>query len=211
MFSQILSAISLFILGIISKIGYFGVFFLMALESANIPIPSEIIMPFSGFLVASGRFSFWLLILIGSLGNLFGSWLSYFLAFFAGQPLKQWIKKIPFFEDDYYKAERFFQKHGSASVFWGRLLPIIRTFISFPAGIFRIPFGRFSLLTFSGSFIWSAFLAFIGLELGENWQFIQQYFRKFDYVILIVLVGLVFYYIYSKVAYKKQKNYDEKK
>jgi len=198
MISKIFSVVSLFILGIIDKIGYLGVFLLMAVESLNIPIPSEIIMPFSGFLVSRNHFNLFLLILIGALGNLFGSLVSYGIAAIIGQPVVERLKKIPFFEEDYNRAEKFFKKHGYWSVFLGRMIPIIRTFISFPAGIFKIPFWKFSFLTFSGSFLWSGLMAAIGFYLGENWQILEGYFRKFDFLIAIVIIGALGYYIYRK-------------
>lgn len=203
MFAKIFVTISLFILGFIEKIGYWGVFFLMALESANIPIPSEMIMPFSGFLVSQGHFNLFILVIIGALGNLFGSLISYVIALAVGKPLIGYLKRIPFFTDDYEKAERFFSKHGNASVFWGRMLPVIRTFISFPAGLFRMPIGKFSLLTFSGSFLWSGFMACVGLYLGENWAVLGEYFRKFDYLIAIIIVVALGYYIYNKIKSRK--------
>ncbi|MDP2855687.1 MAG: DedA family protein [bacterium] len=203
MLAKIFATISLFILGFIEKIGYWGVFFLMALESANIPIPSEVIMPFSGFLMSQGHFNFLILIIIGALGNLFGSLVSYAIALVIGKPLIGYLKKIPFFADDYEKAEKFFSKHGNASIFWGRMLPIIRTFISFPAGIFKIPVWKFSFLTFSGSLIWSAVLTLIGFYLGENWASLEGYFRKFDYLIAIIIVVALGYYIYNKIKSRK--------
>jgi membrane protein DedA with SNARE-associated domain len=205
MISKIFSVVSLFILGTIDKIGYLGVFLLMAVESLNIPIPSEIIMPFSGFLVSRNHFNLFLLVLIGALGNLFGSLVSYGIAAIIGQPLVERLKKIPFFEDDYNRAEKFFKKHGSSSVFLGRMIPIIRTFISFPAGIFKIPFWKFSFLTFSGSFLWSGLMAAIGFYLGENWRILEGYFRKFDYLIAIVIIGAMGYYIYRKFKTQNSK------
>lgn len=203
MIAKIFASISLFVLGFIGKIGYFGVFLLMALESANIPIPSELIMPFSGFLVSQGHFNLLLLVIVGALGNLFGSLISYAIALAVGKPLIGYLKRIPFFSDDYEKAERFFSKHGSASVFWGRMIPVIRTFISFPAGIFRVPIGKFSFLTFSGSFLWSGFMALVGFYLGENWMVLEGYFRKFDYLIVIIIVVVLGYYIYNKIKSRK--------
>lgn len=203
MIAKIFATIVLFILGLIEKIGYLGVFFLMALESANIPIPSEMIMPFSGFLVSQGHFNLFLLILVGALGNLFGSLISYAIALAVGKPLVGYLKKVPFFNDDYEKAEKFFSRHGSASVFWGRMLPIIRTFISFPAGIFKIPVWKFSFLTFSGSFLWSGFMALVGFYLGENWGILGDYFRKFDYLVAIIIVAALGYYIYNKIKSRK--------
>lgn len=203
MIAKIFATIALFILGLIEKIGYLGVFFLMALESANIPIPSEIIMPFSGFLVGQGHFNLFILIVVGALGNLFGSLISYAIALVVGKPLIGYLKRVPFFSDDYEKAEKFFSRHGSASVFWGRMLPIIRTFISFPAGIFKIPVWKFSFLTFSGSFLWSGFMALVGFYLGENWAVLEGYFRTFDYLIAIIIVIALGLYIYHKIKSRK--------
>lgn len=205
MIAKIFSVISLFILGIVDKIGYLGVFLLMAIESLNIPIPSEIIMPFGGFLVSRNHFNLFLLVLVGALGNLFGSLASYGIAAMIGQPLVERLKKIPFFEDDYSRAEKFFKKHGYWSVFLGRMIPIIRTFISFPAGIFKIPLWKFSFLTFSGSFLWSGLMAAIGFYLGENWRLLEGYFRKFDYLIAVVIVGAIGYYIYRKFKSRSSK------
>jgi membrane protein DedA with SNARE-associated domain len=204
MISKIISILSLWVLGVINKIGYTGVFGLMFLESANIPIPSEVTMPFAGFLVSSGRFNLWVLILIGGLGNLFGSWLSYYIAYLIGEPLARFFKKSKFFADDYEKAERFFQKYGLASVFWSRLLPIVRTFISFPAGVFRVSFWKFSYLTFIGSLIWSGVLTWVGFYLGDNWNILGGYFHKFDYVIVILGIILVGYYIYHKIKSRRR-------
>jgi membrane protein DedA with SNARE-associated domain len=204
MISKIISVLSLFILGVINKIGYVGVFLLMALESANIPIPSEVTMPFAGFLVSSGRFNIWILILIGALGNLFGSWISYYIAYLIGQPLAGYFKNSKFFGDDYEKAERFFQKYGLISVFWSRMLPVVRTFISFPAGVFRVSFWKFSYLTFIGSLIWSGVLTWVGFYLGDNWDVLGGYFHKFDYVIVILGIILVGYYIYHKIKGRRE-------
>lgn len=204
MISNIISVISVFVLGLISKIGYVGVFLLMALESANIPIPSEIIMPFSGFLAGQGQFNLYLLILVGALGNLFGSLISYGLAVLIGKPIISFLDKIPLFAGDYERAERFFHKYGNASVFWGRMLPIIRTFISFPAGIFKLPIWKFSFYTFIGSLIWSGLLAFVGFYLGAEWQVLQEYFHKFDYVIAILILALIIWYVVKKIKHLRK-------
>lgn len=201
MISKIISVISVFILGFISKVGYWGVFLLMTVESVNIPIPSEVIMPFSGFLAGQGHFDLYILILIGALGNLFGSLLSYGLAVLIGKPLVSFLDKIPIFAGDYERAEKFFHKYGNVSVFWGRMLPIVRTFISFPAGIFKLPIWKFSLYTFVGSLIWSGFLAFIGFYLGEQWQALQGYFHKFDYIFVAIIILLIIWYFIKKVKH----------
>ena len=207
MISKLISVLSLFVLGIINKIGYVGVFLLMALESANVPIPSEVTMPFAGFLVSTGKFNLWILILVGTLGNLFGSWLSYYIAYLIGQPLARYLKKSKFFGSDYEKAEGFFQKYGLASVFWSRMLPVARTFISFPAGVFKVSFWKFSYLTFVGSLIWCGVLVWVGSYLGNNWGVLGGYFHKFDYIIVVVGILLVGYYIYHKIKdFKSEKN-----
>jgi len=183
MLSSLIEIVTSFVLRTIESWGSFGVFVLMALESANIPIPSEIIMPFSGFLAATGVFSFWVIVLVGALGNLAGSLVSYY----AAAALKGSLKR----KREFVSAERWFEKFGVWSIFLGRLLPIIRTFISFPAGIFKVNIFKFSILTFTGSLIWSWFLTKIGFVLGENWDTIEPYFRKFDFAIVgVILIGL---------------------
>lgn len=184
MIEQILEALSVFVLTVIENWGYWGVFVLMGLESANIPIPSEIIMPFSGFLVSTGVFSFWPVVIVGALGNLAGSLASYYLA----DKLERWVVGNTHFE----QVKGWFERYGLAAAFWGRMMPIIRTFISFPAGLFKVPVGRFSVLTFVGSFIWSALLTYPGVYLGQNWEAIEPIFRKFDLVIAaLLLAGII--------------------
>lgn len=180
MIETILEILSVFVLTTIENWGYWGVFGLMALESANIPIPSEIIMPFSGFLVSTGVFSFWPVVFVGAIGNLTGSLASYYLA----DKFERWIVENKHFDT----AERWFSKYGVAVSFWSRLLPIVRTFISFPAGFFKVPVMKFSVLTFVGSFIWSAILTYPGVYLGENWHALEPIFRQFDILIAAVLL-----------------------
>lgn len=207
MFGEILSAVAIFVLKIIKKGGYVGVFILMALESCNIPIPSEVIMPFSGFLATQKIFNLSILAFIGGLGNLFGSLISYAIAFKLKDNLKKFFVKSRFFYHDYLSAERFFLKHGTKSIFWGRLLPIIRTFISFPAGIFKVQIKKFIIYTFIGAFFWSYFLAYLGYYLGERWDVLGQYFHKFDYLIVLLFVFSGIYYIIKKI--KEIKKYKE--
>lgn len=213
MLTQILVSLSSLIINFINKIGYGGVFLLMALESANIPVPSEIIMPFAGYVASVfQKFNFFLLVFIGALGNLAGSIISYGLAYFIGQPLKNFFEKTIYFRKDYERAEKFFEKFGLLSVFLARLLPIIRTFISFPAGIFKVSFLPFIVLTFIGSFLWSGFLAWLGFYLGENWSKIEVYFRRFDYFILLVILVIILSYFVLKVREIKEiKNYEKRK
>ncbi len=191
MISLILQTISNFILLIIQKVGYFGIFLLMLFQSFNIPVPSEITMPFSGFLVQQGVFYFWLVVLAGTFGNLIGSLISYYLASSLvknGWREKYKILKILISDRNIDLAEKWFQKYGTFSIFLGRMMPIISTFISFPAGLAKMKISTFSILTFSGSFIWSTFLTYLGFIFAENWQILQIYFRKFDYLILALIL-----------------------
>jgi membrane protein DedA with SNARE-associated domain len=175
--------------------GYLGIVLLMGIESANIPLPSEVIMPFSGFLVFEGRFTLWGIALAGGLGCMLGSWLSYWVGAKGGRPLiERWGKYILISHHDLDLADRWFKRWGMAAAFFGRLLPVIRTFISFPAGISKVNFWKFSIYTFVGSVIWSYFLGWIGFKLGENWDSLKGYFHKFDYVIVgVILIGLIWY------------------
>lgn len=191
----ILSAISNWIIGVISALGYGGVVLLMAIESANIPLPSEVIMPFAGFLVAKGELNLWLVGLAGAIGCVLGSIPSYYLGYYGGRPLiEKYGKYILISHHDLDLADGWFQKRGEWTVFVGRLLPVVRTFISFPAGISRMHFGRFVVYSFLGSLPWTLLLAYIGLKMGENWEKLRGYFHGADWVILIlILLGIIWY------------------
>jgi len=194
MISIILETISNFILLIIQKIGYLGVFFLMFLQSVNIPIPSEITMSFSGFLVQKEILNFWLVVLMGTFGNLTGSLISYFLASSLarnGWRAKYGILKILISDSNLQLAEKWFNKYGTFSIFFGRMIPVVSTFISFSAGLAKMKIPVFSFLTFAGSFVWCSFLTYLGFVFGENWQALQIYFRKFDYLILILIIAVI--------------------
>ena len=185
------------VLSIIQTFGYGGVFFLMALESANIPIPSEIIMPFAGFLVSKGVFSFWVVVMWGTVGNYIGSLLSYVVAERIMQWRASWsVLKIFLREEELNRASRWFNRWGIISVFFSRMLPVIRTFISFPAGIARMRLLPFSVFTVSGSFLWSLLLTWVGYFLGEKWNILQPYFHMIDMVVIgcvVVFAGSLFF------------------
>lgn len=188
--------------GLISSYGLWAVFVLMTAESALIPIPSEITMPFAGFLAGRGVFSFWTVIFVGALGNLVGSLLAYWLGYYKGEEwvrfaVKKWGKWLLIKESEFDKSLKWFAKYGQGVTFGSRLLPIVRTFISLPAGIAKMNITLFSILTFIGSFIWSWFLAWLGLKLGQNWLSIEPYFRKFQFVIIGIFVALTTLYIYK--------------
>ena len=195
MASKILGTIGAFIIATISALGYGGIIILMAIESANIPLPSEIIMPFSGFLVAQGQFNLWLVGLSGAIGCVIGSILSYWLGMWGGRPLiEKYGKYILISHHDLDLADSWFKKRGEMTVFIGRLLPIIRTFISFPAGIAKMQFWRFVIYSFLGSLPWCLALAYVGQKMGENWENLRTYFHDFDYLILgLIILGIIWW------------------
>ncbi|PIR02087.1 MAG: alkaline phosphatase [Candidatus Nealsonbacteria bacterium CG_4_9_14_0_2_um_filter_37_38] len=203
MIYEIFAQISSFIINTISTLGYPGIVILMTLESACIPIPSEIIMPFSGYLVYLGEFSLWLVVIVGTIGNLIGSIISYFIGFYGGRPLiEKYGKYILISGQDLDQAERWFKKYGGESIFFSRILPVIRTFISFPAGIAKMPFWKFSFYTFAGSLPWSFFLTYAGILTGENWSKLEIYFKKFDWLIIILIISGISWWIYKKIKTK---------
>lgn len=203
MITHLLELLAQFAINFINSTGYFGIFILMTLESALIPLPSEVTMPFSGYLVTQGVFNFWFVVLAGAIGNLVGSLIAYYLGFFLEESflhalIRKYGRFILLTMHDYEKAESWFRTYGSAIAFTSRLLPAVRTFISLPAGVAEMNIVKFSLYTFAGSFLWSVFLTYIGVKLGENWHAISDYFHKFDLVIGIIFVGAVAFYIWHK-------------
>ncbi|MBI3088730.1 MAG: DedA family protein [Candidatus Colwellbacteria bacterium] len=186
MLETILAVISGFILNTIAVLGYPGIFLLMFLGNANIPIPSEIIMTFSGFVVGMGDFSFWMVVLVGTLGDMSGSLLSYFIANQLSGRLET--------SGDFKRAENWYKRFGAASLFFGKLVPFVRAFIAFPAGIFKVKLWKFLLLVGSGALIWSTVLTYIGFVLGGNWATIEPYFRKFDFVVAgLIVIALIWW------------------
>lgn len=202
---NILSVLSHFVTNTISSLGYGGIVALMGIESANIPLPSEVIMPFSGYLVYTGRFSLWGIALSGGIGCLLGSWLSYWIGAAGGRPLiERYGKYILISHHDLNTADKWFAKWGDITVFIGRLLPVIRTFISFPAGIAKVNFWKFSAYSFIGSVIWSYFLGWVGFKLGENWDSLKDYFHKFDYAIVTLIILGIIWYVWRHIKNSKK-------
>ena len=197
---ELVSYISEWALVVIRKTGYAGIFLLSALESAAIPIPSEVVIPFSGFLAASGRFNIWLIVLTATLANLAGS----IILFWIGRSGGRWIlerygKYVLIHKHDMERGDKWFAKYGNKAVFWSRMLPVVRTFISLPAGVSGMNFSRFCLLTILGSLPWNACLAFIGYKTGENWNILHGYFRKADIFIVLFIVVLIVVYLWKHV------------
>lgn len=203
MITKILHALAAFVIWVISAGGYTGIVLLMAIESACIPLPSEVIMPFSGYLVYTGRFSLVLVATFGAIGCNVGSVLAYEVGAYGGRPLiEKYGKYILLNQHDLELADRFFHRWGAATVFIGRLLPVIRTFIALPAGIAKMPRVKFHVYTFLGSWPWCFVLAYIGMKLGENWNTLGKYFHRFDAVIAAVLVAGIAFFLWSHWKYR---------
>lgn len=207
MISNLLSWLASLIISVISVSGYFGIAVLMVLESACIPIPSEVIMPFSGYLVSTGQFVLWQVVLWGAVGNLIGSILAYLAGFYGGRRLViKYGKYVLISERELELADSWFKKYGAVSVFFSRLLPVIRTFISLPAGISRMDFKKFCLYTLVGSIPWSFALAYIGVKAGEHWDYLKNYFHKFDIVIAVLIAVGIVWWIWRHIKNTKKTN-----
>jgi len=195
MMEKLIGLLAGFVIAVISSWRYAGIVLLMAIESACIPLPSEIIMPFSGYLVSTGTLVLWLVAVAGAVGCVLGSWLAYALGAWGGRPLvERYGRYVLISHHDLDLADRWFQRHGDITIFVGRLLPVVRTFIAFPAGVARMPLWRFTAYTFLGSLIWCWGLAWIGLKLGQHWNTLGVYFHRFDALIgAVILVGIALY------------------
>ena len=186
----------------ISELGYLGVLVLMAIESAGIPLPSEIIMPFAGYLVSIGQFSLLGVATVGAVGCNLGSTLAYVLAAKGGRrAIERWGTYALMRPGELERTERFFLRYGTVTVFAGRLLPVVRTFIAFPAGLARMPMLKFQVYTFLGSWPWCFALAYIGLKLGERWQSdptFRRLFHQFDVIIVAALVAGIAWFVWTR-------------
>jgi membrane protein DedA with SNARE-associated domain len=200
MISNILSAVTYFIIHTISTLGYAGVAVLMAIESACVPLPSEIIAPFAGFLVYQGRFTLWGVALAGGIGSMLGSWLTYEIGKYGGRPfVEKYGKWVLISKYDLDIADNFFAKYGHLSAFVGRLLPVVRTFISLPAGVARVKKTPFLFYSFVGSTIWTYVLAFLGMKLGENWGTLRDKLHGVDSAIIVLIVLGAAYWVYRHI------------
>ena len=198
---DIIGNLANFVINIISNSGYLGIFALMTIESALIPIPSEIIMPFSGYLVFTGKFNPIWVIIAGGAGNLAGSLIAYFIGIKLGREvILRYGKYILLKKSHLDWAESFFEKHGNKTTFVTRLLPGIRTYISLPAGIAKMDLKKFSVYTFAGSIIWSAMLTYAGMALGEEWNKIRDYSHYIDVIVGIALIIIVIIIIKKRVG-----------
>ncbi len=190
LFYKTLVLLSAFVIWIISTLGYAGIVLAMAIESACIPLPSEVIMPFSGYLVSQGRFTLWGVSLAGAVGCTLGSAIAYGVGAYGGRPfILKYGRYFLISAHEMDRADRWFARYGMSATFISRLLPVIRTFISLPAGIARVPFGRFLFYAFLGSLPWSWVLAYVGLLLGEHWDRVGGVLHSLDVVIVAGLLA----------------------
>ena len=198
MTEKILAALFVFIKSLIAFGGYGGIVILMAIESACIPVPSELIMPFAGYLVFAGTMKLLGVATAGAIGCNVGSLVAYEIGCSGGRPLvERYGRWILLGRRELDWADRFFFRWGYLAVFIARLLPVVRTFIALPAGIARMPRLRFHVYTFLGSWPWCFALAWFGMKLGENWRQLGKYLHKFDAVILVAIVAGIVWFVWT--------------
>ena len=199
-----------FLTSLYGAVGYLGVFLAMAIESAMIPMPSELILPFAGFLVADpsaiepltrGGWNFWLVVIVATLGNTAGSLIGYGIGAWGGRPfLERWGRYLLIRPHEIDTADRFFERYGAATVFVGRLLPIVRTFVSFPAGVARMPLRTFVAYSTLGALPWSLGLVYAGTVLGARWQDIRHALQPFDLLIAVVVVLAIGLFVWWRLG-----------
>ena len=190
---------------IITVLGPWGVSLLMAIESCNIPLPSEAVLPFAGILVNKGVMNFHIAAIFGAIGCVLGSIPSYYLGYFGGRPfIEKYGKYFLVSQKDLEDADKWVDKYGDWAFFICRMLPVIRTFISFPAGILRARKRVFFTLTFLGSLLWCYVLVFVGVKMGENMEALKSIWHKFDAVIILACLILGGIYVYKHI--KNLKN-----
>ena len=201
MIEKIIAGVSGFIIATISTLGYGGVALLMAIESACIPLPSEVIMPFSGYLVATGRFNLQLVAIAGAVGCLLGSYLAYYAGANGGRRfIERYGRYLLIAPHELEVADRFFTRWGSHAVFWSRLLPVVRTFIAFPAGVSRMRLLPFSIYTLVGSYLWCLALGYAGMKFGQHWDALAPYFHRFDAVLGVLIVAAIAAFLYNRLS-----------
>lgn len=199
-----------FLNGLYGAVGYLGVMVAMAIESAMIPLPSELILPYAGFLVSDlsqlepltgGPWNYWIVVVVATIGNTLGSLVAYVIGAYGGRPfLERYGRYLLIRPHEIELADRFFANHGAATVFVGRLLPVVRTFISFPAGVARMPLGKFIVYSTAGAFPWSMLLVYAGVVLGANWVDIRHALQPFDLAIALAVVLAVVLFVWWRLG-----------
>ncbi|NES16967.1 MULTISPECIES: DedA family protein [Micromonospora] len=192
---------------VIDSLGAVGVALLVALESVIPPIPSEIVLAMAGYLAAEGRFSVVLIVLAATVGSLLGALVLYWLGAALGEErLKRWLDHIPLVDrEDLEKADRWFERYGKWAVLIGRVVPVVRSLVSIPAGAERMPLGQFVLLTTIGSGVWNALIVGLGFALGSRWQDVDRYSQWFNYAIFVVFAVMVASWVVKKVRRRRDR------
>ncbi len=206
----IISTLVSFVVSVIDNAGYAGIFLLMTLEGSFLPVPSEIILPFSGFLVSEGRFSLWIVALIGAVANIVGTMITYSLSRYVGLPfLYKYGRYVLVTRHDIDMAHRLFARFGAPIVFVSRLIPGIRGFVPIPAGVAEMSIPRFVTYVFVGSFLWSLFLTYVGVLIGENWEVVQEYIKPIEIILFILVIMGAAWWIYRHVKIIKREQKED--
>jgi membrane protein DedA with SNARE-associated domain len=204
--SGLFAALGSFALSAISTFGYGGIFFLMMLESMVLPVPSELVMPFAGFLIEKGSFSFLFVVIASTLGSITGSLIFYYIGKTGGHALvERYGKYVLINHEDVIKTEKWFNKRGELTIFFARLIPVVRHLISLIAGIGKMNVKKFTLYTIIGAALWNGILAYLGFILGQHWAEVNQYTDQISIVIVILIIGFVVYFVYRHL--KKRKDF----
>lgn len=203
--SEFLKGLGTISVEVISFLGYPGVFILMAMESMIFPLPSEVVMPFAGFLVAKGDMSFMFVVLASSLGSLFGSLLSYYMGKYGGNALVlKYGKYFLLDKEDLMKTENWFKKSGESTVFISRFIPVVRHFISIPAGMGKMDIKKFSLYTIMGATLWNTFLAYLGYVLGIKWETVKEYMHYISLPVAFLIAVAFCYVVYRHIKHHRK-------
>jgi len=201
--TSIFASLGAFCIGIISSVGYFGVLLLMMMESMILPVPSELVLPFAGFLISSGEMKFLIVVISATIGSLIGSLISYYIGKYGGKRfVSRYGKYFLLDEESLVKTEKWFSKRGELTIFIGRFIPLVRHVISIPAGMGKMNLKKFMLYTFLGAGMWNVFLTYVGFVLGKNWEKIKQYSDYVSFGVLVILIVLIVYFIWRHIKKK---------
>jgi len=180
--------------------GYPGIIFLMMLESMIFPLPSEAVLPFAGFLISQGKMNLWFVAIAATIGSAIGSWIGYEMGRYGGKPfLRRYGKYFLLNEEHLTWTEQWFKKYGDKTIFFSRLIPVVRHFISIPAGATRMNKSKFFFYTISGAFTWNLFLTWVGVQLGANWELVGKYNKPFEIIVIIGIVGFTVWFIFKQI------------
>ena len=202
---MIFERFSQFFVGIISSTGYLGIFFLMTLESMVAPVPSELVMPFAGFLVADGKLNLWLVIIVSTLASITGSLISYFVAYYGEKELIHKFGRFVLLDKEELDwTEMWFRKRGGITIFISRFIPVIRHLISIPAGLAKMDLKQFIIFTAIGATAWNTFLLWVGIQLRERWNMVEHYSKPLDIMVIALIAFAGAYYVYKHIKRRKK-------